>query len=108
MRNLQVNFENLDNNKELTVSLNGRLTSMNAMNFKRDLLAIIKEKKEDCYINISELQAMDVTGVNALAMAHREAVHQDTKMYIVSNQENPAMEFLHLTKFNQYFNFQRA
>lgn len=108
MRNLQINFENLESQNPISVKLNGHLTSMNAINFKRDLLQLMKENNSDCVINISELNAMDVSGVNALVMAHREAQATNKNMYIVSDSNNPAMEFLHLTKFSNYLNFRRA
>lgn len=108
MRNLQIKFNNLENQEPMSVKLNGHLTSMNAINFKKDLLRIITEKQTDCFINISELDAMDVSGVNALVMAHREVESKQRKMFIVSDSDSPAMEFLHLTKFSNYLNFKRA
>lgn len=108
MRNLQVSFNNLDNNQPITISLAGRLTAMNAINFKNDLLNILVENSKDCYIDISELIAMDATGVNALVMAHKNISTTGSKMYIISTDENPANEFLHLTKFNSYLNMVRA
>ena len=108
MRNLQVSFKGKENNEALSISLEGHLTSMSAINFKRDLLHMLNERETDCYIDISKLDAMDLSGVNAITIAHKQLETDNRKMYLVSNSENPAMEFLHLTKFNRYLNFLRA
>lgn len=108
MRNLQVNLTNINSELPTTISLTGSLTSVSAMDFKRDLLQIVEETPADCHVDISTLSQMDVTGVNALAMAHKAAQRKGTKLIIISSDTNPADEFLHLSKFNRYFNFQNA
>jgi len=108
MKNLQVNFSNLESAEPLRVTLEGYLTSMSAIDFKKDLLSIIEERNTDCYIDISSLQRMDITGVNALAMAHKSAIRNGQKIVLICKEEHPTKEIMLLTKFNQYFNFQRA
>ncbi len=108
MKNLQVQFQNVYTDKPLSIKLDGRLTSLSAMDFKRDLVNLIEEINQDCHLDISSLSQMDATGVNALAVAHKTAERKGTKLVLLSNEENPASEFLHLTKFANYFNFQRA
>lgn len=108
MRNLQVNFKNLNSNQPLSISLSGNLTSKSAIEFKSNLLKVLEEKRNDCYLNISALNQLDVTGVNALAMAHKTAQALGKKFYIVTSGSDAAYEFLHLTKFINYFNFKRA
>lgn len=108
MRNLQVTFKKTENTGPLALTLEGNLTSASAIDFKRDLITLIGEHKKDCHVNISDLKQMDVTGVNALAMAHKAATKIGKQLVIVSSDQNPAEEFLHLTKFQQYFTFHRA
>lgn len=108
MKNLQVEYSNVNNNMPISVSLRGNLTSKSAIDFKKDLLQAINQSKSDCYLNITELQQLDVTGVNALAMAHKSAQRIGRKLVIISSESNPADEFLHLTKFSNYFNFKIA
>lgn len=108
MKNLQVNFTNVNNSQPLAISLSGNLTSKSAIDFKRDLLNVMEEKRNDCYLDITNLNQLDVTGVNALAMAHKTAQRIGKKLVIVSSGSDAAYEFLHLTKFVNYFNFKRA
>lgn len=108
MKNLQVQVQNAQAGKPLSIKLDGRLTSMSAMDFKRDLVHLMNDVNQDCHVDISTLSQMDVTGVNALAVAHKAAERNGNRLVLLSTEENPASEFLHLTKFKNYFNFQRA
>lgn len=108
MRNLQVKFRNLRNQQPISISLSGNLTTKSAIDFKNDLLQVMNDNDQDCHLDLTSLEALDVTGVNALAMAHKVAQRSGRKFVIVSKDYNPAEEFLHLTKFSNYFNFQRA
>ena len=108
MRNLQVNFKNIDSELPISIALSGKLTSASAMDFKKDILKLIEKNVNDCHVDISDLEQMDVTGVNALAMAHKAAERSGRKLILVSTDANPAEEFLCLSKFNRYFNFKRA
>ncbi len=108
MRNLEVNF-GLDNNTDhIEVSLQGNLTSASAIDFKNDLVSLIEEERRNCRINISKLDNMDVTGVNALAMAYKAAYRLGKDFVIQSSEDNPAEEFLNLTKFQQVFKVLRT
>ncbi len=109
MRNLQVTFKNKTNpHLPFTVELEGSLHEMNAINFKNDLLNIITEISSDCIVNISSLAAIDVTGLNALIMAHRGMEKAGRKLQIVSSPINPVDHFLRLSKFDKHLNVLRA
>lgn len=98
-----------NNSTERTVlSLKGNLTSMNAINFKKELLDVIEVDNKDCHIDISGIDSMDLTGVNALAVAHSKSKALGSEMVIISSIANPAEELLFLTKFIDVFTFQRA
>lgn len=109
MNHLEVNF-NPENRavNYLSVALAGRLNNMNAINFKKDLLRLIDLEKKDCTVNIEKLDSIDLTGLNALAMAHKSLEGDGRKLTIVCKKEDPIDNFLHLTKFNRYLNLQRA
>ena len=108
MKNLNVSFKNIENNLPISVALGGSLTSASAMNFRKEIVELIASSQKDCYLDISELNQLDVTGVNALAIAHKTAKRNGKKFIIKSTSAHPAEEFLHLSKFNRYFTFQRA
>jgi len=69
---------------------------------------MIDDQRTDCAIDISELSALDIAGVNALALAHKTTQNHGKQLTILSNHSNPADEFLHLTKFNKVFNLIRS
>lgn len=109
MRNLQVTFKNLENQSEsLQVNLVGRLNEMNAIDFKQDLMRILKNRNSDCQINIQSLTALDVIGVNALAMAHRELELKGMNLSIVSKKESEVDRAFRMTKFDRILNLVRA
>ena len=109
MKNLQVKFENLENTSELLkVKLHGRLSDMNAVDFKSDLISILKERQSDCIIDIKSLVALDVTGMNALAMAHRELELLGHRLTILSQTKSPIERAFSLSKFDRVLNLVRA
>lgn len=88
MKNLQVTFNNVENNQPLTISLAGTLTINNAMNFKHDLLNIVRGLEKDCYIDITSLFKIDENGLNALMSAKRNLEMTGNKLYILSTDSN--------------------
>jgi len=108
LKNLKVEFKNIASSEARKVILAGNLTSMDAIEFKRSLLQTMLKDGKDYFIDITNLDAIDVTGVNALAMAHKKAERAGFKAVILSSVENPAEEFLHLTKFKNILNFEKA
>ncbi len=108
MKNLKVEFKNIASTEAKKVILAGNLTSMDAIEFKKSLLNKMQDEAKDYFIDISNIEAIDVTGVNALAMAHKKAERAGFKTIILSSVENPSDEFLHLTKFKNILNFKKA
>lgn len=108
MKNLQIEFINKQDESMLSLALSGNLTAVRAIEFKNDLIEMIKTQKTDCAIDISDLAALDIAGVNALALAHKTTQNFGKQLTILSNHKNPADEFLHLTKFNKVFNLVRS
>lgn len=109
MNHLEVNF-NLTNNykNHLSVELIGTLNTMNANNFKKDLLRLLSVENLDCTVNIENLDAIDLTGLNALVTAHKTLQMDGRELTVVCKEENPISELLQLTKFNRYLNLKRA
>lgn len=108
MRNPQFSIEKNNGNKNILFSIKGHLTSMNAIAFKKELLTAIESSENDCHIDLSGVKALDLTGVNALAVAHRKIQALGRELVILSSTVSPAEELLHLTKFIDVFSFQRA
>lgn len=108
MKNLKIEFKNIASSEAKKVILAGNLTSMDAIEFKKSLLKNMHQESKDYFIDITQLNAVDVTGVNALVMAHKKAERAGYKAVILSSIENPADEFLHLTKFKNILNFKKV
>jgi len=109
MKNLHIKIENQENaNQSLQVTLTGRLNEMNAIDFKENLMEILKDRNTDCSINIQQLSALDVIGINALAMAHRQIEKGGNTLSIVSQDETPVYRAFQLTKFDRILNVVRA
>ncbi len=109
MKHLHVTFNGTNKNQNAVhIALEGSLNTMNAINFKKDLLNHLETEKTDCEINIEKLNAIDITGLNALAMAHRNLEKQGRKLTVISRAFEQIDEFLHITKFDRFLNVQRA
>ena len=109
MENLQVSFNNSqDNTTVLNVNLEGKLIDMNAYDFKSDLLNMLKESNQNCIIDIRELLAIDIVGINALAVVHRELLNSGLTLTILSKSQSSIERLFSLTKFDRILNIQRA
>lgn len=108
MKNLNISpVYSLDKNLK-AIRLSGSFTALDAINFKVKVLDIIKKQSSDFELNLENIEALDVTGLNALAMAHKRMKEKGCKLVVVTDSDGPAMEFLHLTKFSNYFHLKVA
>ena len=109
MDNLQVSFDkNSSNEKVLKVNLEGMLIDMNAYDFKSDLLNILREKNQNCIIDIRELRDIDIVGMNALAVVHKELYNSGLSLTILSKNHSEVERLFTLTKFDSLLNIKRA
>lgn len=109
MKNLNIKIENqFNNNQSLQITLTGRLNEMNAINFKNDLMEVLEDRNTDCTINIQKLSTLDIIGMNALAMAHRQLEKSGHTLSIISQDETPVFRAFQLTKFDRILNVVRA
>ena len=84
--------------------MSGDLTGKGAMDLKRDLFHLLEERQQECYIDIRNLNSIDITGVNTLTMAHRKVNAIGERLVLLSKANHPAKEFMYLTKLQDYFN----
>lgn len=108
MKKFNAIYDSIRTDHTMQVAVHGSLTSVEAIQFKNDLIKRITSSDENFLIDLRGLNAMDVTGVNALVMAHNKIQKLGRKMTLLSNSANAAYEFLHLTKFMEHFEFRRA
>lgn len=108
MNYLNADYVNSSEERIVQVTLKGSLTAMQAINFKSQLLSLIEDNNSDIHINITKLNALDLTGVNSLAMAHKRMQDSGKKLVLLSAAGHPDFEFLHLTRFMDYFEFKSA
>jgi len=108
MNTLQLDYKSVGEDLPLSIVLKGDLTSLDAIKCKEELMKLIDGRSTDSFLDISNVSEMDVAGLNALLAAHKVAQRNGSKLVIVSSENNPADEFLHLSKFNRYFNLRRG
>jgi len=108
MKKFNAVYDSIRIESTMQVAIYGSLTSVEAIRFKNDLNFRITTTSENFLIDLRGLKAMDVTGVNALVMAHNKIQKLGRKMTLLSNDSNAAYEFLHLTKFMDHFEFRKA
>ncbi len=108
MNHLEVIVNNHPLTTNFDVALKGDLNNMNAINFKKDLLRMVQNEYQNCTVNITQLNSIDLTGLNALVMAHRSLESKGKELTIVCNQKDQIDQFLKLTKFDLHLNLMRA
>lgn len=108
MQTLKINPSYSSSNELMTLEITGDLIALAAITFKKNLLEKLSNKKSNLEINIQKLDSLDVTGLNALAMAHKVMKQKGLELMIVSKENSPAAEFLQLTKFSNYFHIKVA
>ena len=106
MKNLQVTFNDQISNEVFRVNLMGRLNSMNAYDFKNDLLDVIRSGPKNCIVDLRSLTSVDVIGLNALLLAHKKLEKQGGQLTIITDAASPIDTVLNLTKFNKVLNVQ--
>lgn len=107
MNNLQVQFPQpgKDNN---TILLFGDFNTIEAMHFKVDLINFISSNQADFVLDITEINNMDLTALNALIIAQKEVYKKGYKFTIKTSSDSPIFELLHLTKFDRHLNLKIA
>lgn len=109
MENLKVSIEKLNTiENTIKVNLEGKLSDVVAYKFKSNLLELLKKENKDCIIDVRELGAMDIIGMNALAIAHRQLEATGQRLTVLSKEKSQIDKVFSLTKFDQILNLQRA
>ena len=108
MSNLNIDHTySLDKNIK-SIGLSGNLSAMDAINFKANVLEMISTQSVDFEINLEELDTLDVTGLNALVIAHKKMKQKGLKLTMISKENGQFSELIHLAKFSNYFNMKVA
>lgn len=109
-RNFGVQIKTMNN---LTVesqndflSLEGALRSADAINIKPQLLQRIKASNNNFTIDISDINHIDITGLNSLLMAKKYSTEIGKRLTITAKKDNPIFELVHLTKFGKFIDIQ--
>ncbi len=108
MQSNNFKVETKNTTERVLLSVKGNLTSSNALSFKETVMGLLHTEGKDCHIDISQVDALDLTGVNALVVAHSKTQEMGRELVILSSASNPAEELLYLTQFIDVFQFQRA
>lgn len=102
MNNISLNIQTKQYSTYLT--LGGSLTSSEAIDF-RAILGNYSHSGKDLYIDLKDLQEIDVTGLSALLTANYFVNHHGGQLIIFANQSNPLLTLLTNIKFANQLNF---
>ena len=88
------------------LSLEGALRSSDAINIKSQLQQRIKASNNNFTIDISDINHIDITGLNSLLMAKKYSTEIGKNLTITAKKDNPIFELVHLTKFGKFIDIQ--
>lgn len=107
MKNLNVHYTRFEKPQSTAfIVLEGPLSEMNAIQFKKDLIRFLEQGNKNCVLDIKAVNDMDLCGLNAIAMAHKALSQKGRKLTIRTTTDNPIVSLLQVTKFNRILNIQ--
>ncbi len=86
------------------VSVSGSLTSDDAISL-RETLAQICHNGKDLYIDVKDLNEIDIYGLSALLAARQHTENHGGETVVFINNTNPLLSLLRSIKFNNQLNF---
>ncbi len=102
MNSLNINITRKSD--EVTVSMTGQLASMDAIDMKEALPQLVEANDKTLNIDLQQVEATDLTGLNALFMTKLSLEKMGRKFNLIVNHMNPILDLLHLTKMTNHFN----
>jgi len=86
------------------ISICGSLTGIDAMNLKGKLSEICHTGK-DLYIDIKDLEEIDISGLSALLFSMQHTLLHGSDTYIFVDKGNPIFTLMEKIKFTNQLNF---
>lgn len=86
------------------ISIGGKLTAKDALVLKGQLAELCHVGK-DLYIDIKEIEEIDLNGLSALLIARQQTLNHGGDTYVFVNVNNPLFSLLTQIKFTNQLNF---
>jgi len=106
MENLQIHMISSPGTRPNLIQIEGSLCGLEAIRFKNQLLAYIDQKQNELTIDLSEIEKIDFSGINTLAMAYRKMQRLGYPMQIIAPLNGSMNELMSLTKFDRFLPIQ--
>ena len=87
---------------DLRIIVTGKLSSVDAMTFKKESQAIVSASSKDVVMDLSHVTEFDIAGLNAVLQAHRNLKSRGVKLQVISMLDQEVSELFSLTQFDQY------
>lgn len=102
MENLKIHTTSSPAQLPNLIQLEGALCSMDAIEFKHNLLAYIDHHTTDLMLDLSAVEEVDLGGLNALTIAYRKMQGKGKRLQLVSPQNGALKELMDLTKMGRF------
>lgn len=91
-----------DEQDDLHIIVRGKLSSVDALTFKREAQAIVSTVDKDVVMDLSHVTEFDIAGLNAVLQAHRKLKTRGVNLQVISMLDEDVSELFSLTQFDQY------
>ena len=101
MKNLETYYQHVPSQNIIMVELKGPFSSMNALDFKTQMMTTLRALQLDCYVDLREVNDFDLAALNTLVMMQRELERMGLDMVINTGESAKVRHLLSLTQMDQ-------
>lgn len=91
------------NTSSYSYKYHGDFVSQKAIELKNNLSFLIEKGNNNLMLDFSQVQDVDVVGVNTLAIIYKQLRNESGSMTIELKKNSQLAKMLHLTKFEKIF-----
>ena len=88
------------------IQMEGKLCGLDAIHFKNELLKYVDQKRDELTLDLSEVEQIDFSGINMLAIAYRKTQQLGYPLQIIAPQNGSMNKLMRLTKFDRFLPIQ--
>lgn len=100
MKNLRIHT--LEGNSELHIVVVGNLSSVDALEFKKESQRIISATSKNVIMDLSQVTGFDIAGLNAVLQVHRNLKSKGSNLEVLTMENESLTELFSLTQFDRY------
>lgn len=102
MKNLDLCFKAHPSSRYHIIKMQGKLESIDAINFKNQLCDNVEKFGSHCTLDLSQIDQADLTGLNALVISKRAFQRAGKTLQLNVKDSKVLSELAHLTKMNHF------